>query len=1457
MLAVNVFALASSVLFATSQLDPSPVAQSNWSKLFAVHSDDALRPWAVGVFDGHGKFGHNAANATGRAFREGLACLEKGLVSEVGGGTEEVPWRRGPGGGASGVPPLPPHPMVSSHSAAAAETAQGGGFVDSDAECLCCCHCPERLSMCNLQDSEEGTDTMNTARHKEQHERELLALRLRSALHSSFQSAQKAVHLQNEQHEKDFGTTATVAFLHDGVLMVLQCGDSSAFFVPCRDENEQKQAEGRGGCETRRGGEKGEGGAAAAAAASAVRTGPSRSGRQAGGERGRRGLALSLAPSGPRPTSPPPHEPEDSAGRAGKASLSAPSLCRRLPAPPKPAALPEHPHGIALSLEDDTGVGGMKGDLFGGTRLMSVHRHGGAAAKPPGRPEASAASGPVFHFSEVRCPQEKGRDGAGDSRLTFPPPRPNLSSHRPGQPPLRYGQIPVRPKPKEGPVFPCFKREEGKGQQEEEDEEQKENRRQRGFAGDKRKAGQRGDRESASSSAPVDPSRLRLLRQGVGGVGGGRLAGGIAGGAVSRGHYPRRVGGHWHECVTLTVAHNGFLRRERKRVEQGGVGRFCFYGDKVCRLEPRHMSEQGARASGLSISMTRALGHKDLSRYGLLCVPDFSLMDLRLPFVSKTPSPNPFNAGGEKEKSQEERGERRRLQSLCRQLHDHPLPSCRCTREAHLPSGPNGEQKGNAPATAVAHGREKKEQTMDAAPTRKKSKQTGKQQKQHEGTLLTPKDLQTAPPLPAPRCPDPVVPLSLQECGCRNRDVGPFGTFSCCALALPTSFCDTRQPSPSDASTGSASSSQTVQESPPQPEGETGGAVASAAAATKGKQRGGAEGKTKKKKGATESPSPEEEKGTQRGDKKTEKTLKRRETERGGVGDNEIKGKGSLSKEKKKQKSRKSRVDGSQSAATDGKDKKEREGGEKRSHGSPERPLESNPRHQKKQKGEEPENPAACPPAQSEKVVKNSKRPRKHGSVPDAENLSGSSAKAHSQTHTHTTQPPAPTEVVSKADGERPAKRTKCSKTAAALCEGQKEKEKECEKGVGKVSLLSQDPSNGFPQECVVARVESMSIAARLRLCGRRRGAPTLPLSSLVPPDPLSSLLPSRRGGRKRGRNDGGVTGSPEKPSVTESAIKASTSGGGAAGEEPEPKERQTSTTAPPQERERGRSSLAEASKSSSSIPSNLLGGPLGVGGGAGGPFLASFGGEGRGVSEGVSVEAPPGGVSDPRRVCRCCGGVRKQVTQRILEERQREIQVENGTGVGGQPGSGGCGDTSLVARLPDATRGAEEERGKKREGRRVPRFHGWLVVCSDGVTDVFSPNEIAGFLALSDGSAAQAYLRQLQAEAEATAPSPAASRTADTEEPETAPQSAEKRGEGEVQRGRKEASATAERVAERTAKTNLRANVPPGLGVPPADPGKNVQMACDRLTAEAIARRKVGQQRGDNCTVVIARIFS
>ncbi|KAJ1604359.1 PP2C like protein phosphatase, partial [Cryptosporidium canis] len=84
----------------------------------------------------------------------------------------------------------------------------------------------------------------------------------------------------------------------------------------------------------------------------------------------------------------------------------------------------------------------------------------------------------------------------------------------------------------------------------------------------------------------------------------------------------------YHGIYYLSNPHCLNRKSERQRVDQSGVGRVVLGDYAMLRLIPSYLTYSQARDLGLSISMSRSLGHMHLSRCALLPIPDYKILNM-------------------------------------------------------------------------------------------------------------------------------------------------------------------------------------------------------------------------------------------------------------------------------------------------------------------------------------------------------------------------------------------------------------------------------------------------------------------------------------------------------------------------------------------------------------------------------------------------------------------------------------------------------------------------------------------------------------------------------------------------------------------------------------------------------------------------------------------------------------
>ncbi|CUV06527.1 unnamed protein product [Cryptosporidium hominis] len=85
---------------------------------------------------------------------------------------------------------------------------------------------------------------------------------------------------------------------------------------------------------------------------------------------------------------------------------------------------------------------------------------------------------------------------------------------------------------------------------------------------------------------------------------------------------------NFHGIYYLSNPHCLNRKSERQRIDQSGVGKVVLGDYGMLRLIPSYLSYSQARDLGLSISMSRSLGHMHLSRCALLPTPDYRILNL-------------------------------------------------------------------------------------------------------------------------------------------------------------------------------------------------------------------------------------------------------------------------------------------------------------------------------------------------------------------------------------------------------------------------------------------------------------------------------------------------------------------------------------------------------------------------------------------------------------------------------------------------------------------------------------------------------------------------------------------------------------------------------------------------------------------------------------------------------------
>ncbi|KAH8741933.1 hypothetical protein FG386_003128 [Cryptosporidium ryanae] len=84
----------------------------------------------------------------------------------------------------------------------------------------------------------------------------------------------------------------------------------------------------------------------------------------------------------------------------------------------------------------------------------------------------------------------------------------------------------------------------------------------------------------------------------------------------------------YHKIYYLSNPHCLVRKSERQRIDQSGVGKVVLGDYGMLRLIPSYLTYQQARDMGLSISMSRSLGHMYLSRCALLPTPDYRIFNI-------------------------------------------------------------------------------------------------------------------------------------------------------------------------------------------------------------------------------------------------------------------------------------------------------------------------------------------------------------------------------------------------------------------------------------------------------------------------------------------------------------------------------------------------------------------------------------------------------------------------------------------------------------------------------------------------------------------------------------------------------------------------------------------------------------------------------------------------------------
>ncbi|KAH7647611.1 hypothetical protein FG379_001868 [Cryptosporidium bovis] len=85
---------------------------------------------------------------------------------------------------------------------------------------------------------------------------------------------------------------------------------------------------------------------------------------------------------------------------------------------------------------------------------------------------------------------------------------------------------------------------------------------------------------------------------------------------------------YYHKIYYLSNPHCLVRKSERQRIDQSGVGKVVLGDYGMLRLIPSYLTYQQARDMGLSISMSRSLGHMHLSRCALLPTPDYRIFNI-------------------------------------------------------------------------------------------------------------------------------------------------------------------------------------------------------------------------------------------------------------------------------------------------------------------------------------------------------------------------------------------------------------------------------------------------------------------------------------------------------------------------------------------------------------------------------------------------------------------------------------------------------------------------------------------------------------------------------------------------------------------------------------------------------------------------------------------------------------
>lgn len=141
--------------------------------------------------------------------------------------------------------------------------------------------------------------------------------------------------------------------------------------------------------------------------------------------------------------------------------------------------------------------------------------------------------------------------------------------------------------------------------------------------------------ESADPDIPEKSSLGGVLNIGRGGC--NRTGGGFALGPSFGSRLPdlptplscnKPSSSRFHGIYYLSNPHSLGRKSERQRVDQSGVGKVVLGDYGMLRLIPSYLSYSQARDLGLSISMSRSLGHMHLSRCALLPTPDYRVLDM-------------------------------------------------------------------------------------------------------------------------------------------------------------------------------------------------------------------------------------------------------------------------------------------------------------------------------------------------------------------------------------------------------------------------------------------------------------------------------------------------------------------------------------------------------------------------------------------------------------------------------------------------------------------------------------------------------------------------------------------------------------------------------------------------------------------------------------------------------------